>query len=493
MKKLFVLITITLICFPVLGQKQDSIWNAYVSGMDNEYDAYVRKLDKEYVSHLDKLNVEYENYMRKSWEEYTAITGIPRPKEDMPPIIFDKENQEHRSIKEIPIKVIQVPTPHPQPQPIAPIKGDNMQGSKIEVLFFNTPIAVRKPNNLSFTISESSNKGFADAWARMSNGDFNNLILDCVEVRNLYSLSDWAYLSFLQLLSEKLFGKSNEAVFLQAYIYALSGYSMRLAFGETGKLYMLIESEYILFDMLYFEVGDKTFYPLNCDEESLFICDAMIPDEKAMTLQIYQEQKLKYDTYDHLNTISNNEVNVQCAINKNMIDFFNTYPSGQLGEDFGTLWAMYANTPIDKRIRESLYPQLKKYIYGKNEEESANLILNWMQTAFEYQYDDSIWGYDRAFFPIETLYYPYCDCEDKSILFSRIVRDVMGLDVVLLYVPGHLATAVKFNSDIEGDFVIIDEEKYIICDPTCVGAPVGMSCTDDEDAEVIKLIRGNIE
>lgn len=487
MKKLFVLLTITLICFPVMGQKQDSIWNAYVSHMDNEYDAYVRQLDKDYESYLDKLNAEYENYMRKSWEEYTSITGIPRPIEDMPPIIFDKENHEHRSIKEIPVKITPIPTPQPRPKPIAPIKEDNTPNNKIEILFYNTPITVRKPTNLSFSIKESSNNSLADAWERLSNGDFNNLIYDCIEVREAYSLSDWAYLSFLQLLSEKLYGISNEAVFLQAYIYAQSGYSMRLALGQTGKLYILIESNYKLYERLYFEIENRVFYPLNCEERQLFICDAHFEEEKALNLQILRDQKLKYDASEQKILISNKGIKLQCAVNKNAVDFYNTYPVGHVGEDYGTRWAIYANTPMDQNISETLYPQIQKCIAGKNEEEAANIILNWMQTAFEYQFDDSIWGGDRAFFPAETLYYPYCDCEDRAILFSRIIRDVLDLDVVLLYFPGHLATAVKFNTDVEGDFLTVDSKKYIICDPTCLGAPVGMSCTEDKEAKVITL------
>lgn len=57
------------------------------------------------------------------------------------------------------------------------------------------------------------------------------------------------------------------------------------------------------------------------------------------------------------------------------------------------------------------------------------MILNWVQTGSEYEYDDKVWRHDRAFFAEETLYYPYCDCEDRSILFSRFVRDLLGLDV----------------------------------------------------------------
>ena len=144
-----------------------------------------------------------------------------------------------------------------------------------------------------------------------------------------------------------------------------------------------------------------------------------------------------------------------------------------VGDDFGTRWAMYANTPLSSRARDMLYPVLKRSVDGKTPAAAAGILLNFVQTAFVYEYDDKVWGHDRAFFPDETLYYPYCDCEDRSILFSRLVRDLLGLDVVLIYYPGHLATAVCFPGAVQGDYIMIDGKRYTICDPTYIGAPVG--------------------
>ena len=129
-----------------------------------------------------------------------------------------------------------------------------------------------------------------------------------------------------------------------------------------------------------------------------------------------------------------------------------------------------------------LYPQLRELIAGKSQWEAGNLLLNWVQTAFVYEYDDKVWGEDRAFFPDETLYYPYCDCEDRSILFSRLVRDLMGLEVILLYYPGHLATAVCFTEDVAGDYLLVNGKRYVVCDPTFINANVGRTMTDMDNA-----------
>ena len=174
---------------------------------------------------------------------------------------------------------------------------------------------------------------------------------------------------------------------------------------------------------------------------------------------------------------------------ENLISFFATYPTSMLDDNFCTRWSFYANTPMSERIKKQLYPSLQKTIQGKSQYEAANVLLNFVQTAFVYEYDDKVWGGDRAFFAEESLYYPYCDCEDRSILFSRLVRDLLGLKVLLVYYPGHLATAVCFTDNVTGDYISLNNQKYVVCDPTYIGAPVGatMPDMDNSSAKVILL------
>ena len=86
-------------------------------------------------------------------------------------------------------------------------------------------------------------------------------------------------------------------------------------------------------------------------------------------------------------------------------------------------------------------------------------MIDFVQRAFQYKVDDEQFGEERTLFANETLYYPYSDCEDRSLLYATLVRDLLGLDVVLLDYPEHIATAVKFNQDIDGDYMLINDES----------------------------------
>ena len=61
--------------------------------------------------------------------------------------------------------------------------------------------------------------------------------------------------------------------------------------------------------------------------------------------------------------------------------------------------------------------------------------------------------------------------------------------MALIYYPGHLATAVRFTETVKGDNVYANGKRYVICDPTYIGAPVGMTMPnmDNSQAKVILL------
>ena len=155
-----------------------------------------------------------------------------------------------------------------------------------------------------------------------------------------------------------------------------------------------------------------------------------------------------------------------------------------------TRWASYANTPLDEKVKDELYPQLKKLLEGKSQLESVNSLLNWIQFGIPYEFDSTVWGRDRAFYAEETLYYSGCDCEDRSILLTRLVRDLLGLKCVLIYYPGHLAAGVHFDEEVEGDSFVLEDESYVVCDPTYIGADVGLQMPDlDYDAAKLILLQ----
>ncbi len=379
----------------------------------------------------------------------------------------------------------------PDAQPVTPtIELPAVEYDYVSFTFYGTECDVRFDNSAHFRLADCSNQTLADTWLYLTDGKIDNLLYDCLQLRDTLQLSDYAYINLLQTMAEACMGKGNEAVFLAANAFCQSGYSMRLG-RKDDKLFLLYASKYDIYNHAFYSIDGKKYYPLGSEEKQMEICDVAYPGEQPLSLLIAKEQRLTYEASEARQLTSRRypEVSAQVSVNKNLIDFYNGYPSSMFGWNFLTRWAIYANTAMAEQVRETLYPALRKQIEGLGEREAANKLLNWVQTAFKYEYDEKVWGQDRAFFAEESLFYPYCDCEDRSILFSRLVRDLLGLKVVLVYYPNHLATAVEFTEEVEGDYIKHQGSNYVICDPTYIGAPVGrtMKSMDNLTARVILL------
>lgn len=476
------------------------------------------KSREEFEAFRKKINEDYASFLSEAWNPSEQKQTPPPPVDPtppVPPVVYepdpvveaDPEPEPHPiEIK----RVIVTPQPTPSPTPVAPLPDDikpNLdlipikgvpvpkREPMVAVRYLGTPVNVRWDKSTgAFRLSSVKEQSVADTWRILSDGRADKLLRDCLDLRKRLELSDWAYINLLKDVGEAVAGKnSNEAVILMAWLYCQSGYKMRLA-TSSSQLYMLYASDHLIYSQPYYRNGDDFLYAFNCNESNLNISGAQFPEEKPLSLIIASVPNLTANLSEP-RILKSKRYGTQLTSqsNKNLIDFYNTYPTSYINGDIMTRWAMYANVPASAEFKEYLYPELSKAVEGKSKRDGTEILLNWVQTAFPYEYDEVIWGEDRAFFADESLYYPACDCEDRSILFSRLVRDLLDIDVMLVYYPGHLATAVAFTDETEprGDYINFNGQRFTICDPTYINAGTGrtMPGMDNSSAQVIPLQR----
>ena len=470
---------------------QQSAFDRFKEQQNSKFDQFKADKQAEFDAFRKRVNEEYADFMRKSWESFPAHEADqPKKEPEVKPIDTPKPTIDTKPVQiAVKPKVVVVPTPEPAPEPIAPVKPKEETYKKVSIGYFGNIITIGFPQGDNLKLRALEENAIADAWKQLSDSRYDITVSTALNARKANNLCDWAYMKMLQAATEKQYGKTDEAVLAQAFLMTQSGYRVRLGMSET-KLYMLVASLYDIFDYRYYVIDGTKFYTVSGDKNvKMQITKANYNKEKSLSLQITKLPSFGAEPTPKRTLTSRKGVTASASVNRNMIDFFNTYPQACFNGDQTTRWAAYANTPVEKSVKDMLYPPLKKTIAGMSEREAVGILLNWVQTAFEYEYDDKVWGHDRAFFAQETLYYPYCDCEDRAILFSRLVRDLVGLDVVLLYYPGHLATAVAFNEEVKGDYLTYKNHKYVVCDPTFINAGVGrtMQGMNNQQAQVIAL------
>ncbi len=477
-----------LVCSLTAGAQNES-FEQYRDRKRKEFANYRETQRKKFAEYRRKRNEEFAEFVREKWSEFRPSPLIPKPKDDERPPVVAPKDDELPPPEPTPVPyedVIQVPQPNPQPEPIVPIEEVPIkeEDGTIPFSFFGTAEHVRMDKEKLLKLGTLDENTLADGWLKLSEEVYTNLIYDCLRIREERQLCDWAYLMMLKEMSETLCGTgSNEAVLLMAYIYCQSGYKMRLCVIDE-KLQMLFASEHIIFELPYFEIEGVQYYSMAEIEGDAAVCTGDFPQEKPLSLFIPREQK--FDNKDAGKTKHQSEkyagMVVETTANQNLLDFYATYPTSVIGEDVMTRWAMYANTPLSTSIKTAIYPALRAALKGKTYLEAVNELLNLVQTGFDYEYDDKVWGGDRSFFAEESLHYPYCDCEDRSILFSRLVRDLLKLEVILVFYPGHLATAVHIPNAVQGDYISLNGKNFTICDPTYINAPAGMTMPDMDNA-----------
>lgn len=462
----------------------------------DEFDAFRTEMHRDFESFRERIMREYIEFVKDPWKEYESVSPVPQPKkEPIPPVVLPDDGKDTTRVESKPIVIEEVVKPQPitpQPKPIEEIpENDYKNCNYVNVSFYGTPVKVRFDNNEDYRINTVSENSVAMALKVLATEKYDNCIFDCLKAREEYCLCDWAYLQFVQQVADEACGKTtNEASLLNAYILIQSGYKIRLAFSGE-RLYVLYASKHSIFNKSSYFIDGDNYYGLVELPSRLMISKASFPKEQNISLLIARQPNLAMNLSAKRQILSKTfpSFRVEAQTNKNLLSFYDTYPCSYYGGNYMTQWAQYANTPMDAQVVSTVYPALRKLLEGLTEKEKVSRLLNWVQTGFTYEYDDKVWGRDRTFFSEETLFYPYCDCEDRSVLLTRLIRDIIGLECILIYYPGHLATAVHFTTPVTGDYISLKGKKYIVCDPTYIGASIGMTMPEmnNSKAGVIML------
>lgn len=143
----------------------------------------------------------------------------------------------------------------------------------------------------------------------------------------------------------------------------------------------------------------------------------------------------------------------------------------------------FAESTIDPKFRNELVNQVKAQLAGLSPEAATQKLLTFIQWGFDYKTDDELHGFEKPYFVEENFFYPANDCEDRSILFTTLLWEVLGLESQLLAYPNHESASVKLPQCIRDDsyYYTFAGEPFVIADPTYQGAPIGAAMKDYRD------------
>lgn len=371
----------------------------------------------------------------------------------------------------------------PQPKPKAkPAMQSSLQKEfypSVAINYCNTKLYIDASMKGVINITSSQECAVADGYEALCRSNYKPLIANCQQAQKDFRLNDWGVFLFVKTAAEALCNDENSCIVMQQFLLNELGYRAKMARrGDRNQLLLFVATDCMVYGHPYFTKEGLNYYNINGTEACTFyMCNQ--DSKKAKTpvaMRLNNVPTLNSGVVSRQRTNKAGNVSVSVNVSKSLIDFYASMPQCDYG--------VYAKAPVAGSLAQEVLGTLRPLVQGKSEVDAANLLLNFVQTGFKYATDEEQFGFEKPFFVEELFYYPACDCEDRSVLFGWLVRELLGLDVVYLDYPNHIATAVQFKGDVKGDFLTVDGKRYTVCDPTYIGASIGMTMPNLRSAGV---------
>lgn len=441
--------------------------------LQKQFDAFRKEAQQSYQNFVDEKNREYIEFLQEAWRKFKMEKPIERPVRPEPPqpIAYEKP-----TLPKVPAQIdvddvvilpvpVQQPVPEKKPEPATPPQQPT---EWVVVDYYGSKIYVDNKLEGVLHLSGISEKEVAKGWETLCKTNYQGVISDCKNIREYYLMNDWGYALFMSKVAEALCGgENNEKVLMHVFLLSQSGYKVRMV-RNNNQLALIAAIDCMLYGVSFLTLnGEKYFNILSkqMDGEIYTYEKNFGGARRNVSMRLANSPVVRDLPEDRIHQAKGYPITVHSKVNRGLINFYKDYPQC----DF----SVYACAAMSDEFQETVLPALAEAVAGKTETEAADMLLNFVQTAFEYQTDDEQFGYEKPFFIDETFYYPYSDCEDRAVLYQTLVKNLLKLEVVLLNYPNHLATAVHFHAPVKGDFVMVGTKKYIVCDPTYINASIG--------------------
>ena len=367
--------------------------------------------------------------------------------------------------------------PEPAAEPRLPVSSTPTsplyrgESGRSKIVYSGLAFYLNNSLNRKCSLNGLNENAIADAYEALCNSDYKPLLADCAQIQKDLRLNDWGVFTLVRQVADTYCGTANESIVMQQFLLNEMGYKARMARKATeDKMMLFVATDCSIYAHPYITLNGQNYYNLSGNNEQcqFYMCQKDSPKAKnSVGMQLKEAPLFPGTVVSSTHQAKGSAARVTVDVPKALMDFYKDYPQCD--------YSVYFNAPVNAAMENRILSSLAPLVQGRNEADAANILINFVQTAFQYQTDGQQFGYEKPFFVEELFYYPYSDCEDRAMLFSYLVRKLLGLDVVLLDYPEHIATAVRFNGNVSGDYLMVNGWKYIVCDPTYIGASIGMT------------------
>lgn len=475
----------------------------------DDFEAYKRqqqqgaqKINAEFKEYKDKQDQEFADFLKGQWSEFNTYRGKVRIKEPKPrqiPVVSPVVPVRPLPSPVSPAPVSPTPAPvtpaaepvTPAPVVIAPViqpvmpppappqpKPVPVATDTLEIMFYGNAVRFSfDPQWKNYRLSGGARPEAMSAfWTMMSGSKYEATMLAINNSQRELKLDDWGgvtlWRSVVQALQPERMSEQN---LLLWYFLVKSGYDVRLGYAGAD-IHLFVAMKQPVYATKYTKVGDQTYYAVLAADHgdsirSFYTYEASYPNKlKPLDIQSASIGFTKTVTAQRVLSFDHKGKNIKLNVpyDRRLVEYLDSFPQ--------TEFELYFDTDGSSLVRHGLLAELKKFTAKMGEEEAVDFLLAFVQKSFAYKTDNEQFGREKYFFVEESLHFPYNDCEDRSVLFAWLVRELVGIKVIGLLYPGHMTTAVALKH-VKPEFSTVDYQgrQYVIADPTYIGGSIGVA------------------
>lgn len=441
--------------------------NAQQEFIENEKKSF-EQFAKERDEAIKKMDAEFAEFLKQEWKNYQLQTEkyVPdTPKPDTKPI-YTPNQTPPQQLKIEKVETIESCAEMPRLPFLAKSETDNTNLKNAQFKFYGNNVTIKYDPNINTNIGTINEQAISNVWSNLTKTNYSTTINDLLYYQNIFALNDWGFYQLVKQFSKQIANNSNGQTIATWFLLTKTNYKARIAF-TNNNLFILVPSTNNIYGKPFFTFENRRYYMLDGTATNVFTYNQDFPESRiVMDLNIYKPMNITAQLNNKFKEFNygGQQYKFNIKYDKNTIDFYTDYPQADI--------KIYFDATTSRQTKESLTSNLLPIIKDMDEVSATNFLLSFVQ-SFDYKTDEQQFGYEKFFFPDEMFHYQFSDCEDRAVLFAYLVKQLVGLDVIGLNYPGHMATAVCFNKHVDGSYIEYHNKQYIVCDPTYIGASIG--------------------
>lgn len=460
--------------------------SSYAQSEDDSFLDFYKQRTAEFKDWRSKANAEFSEYLAAAWEEFLVQRGKVDPIGPVPeePVYYNPEDAVQSALHGFPVPGIMAVPAYPVPVPA--VAADYDGGTSVSVDFFGIEERIPFLENMRLSRIGATEQDASIGWQLLSDSDYMEAVDAFNAMREKYSLSDWALYTAVKKYTDAVYIEEyvNEKVLTQMFLLNQMQYKARVG-ASGGSLILLLPFTGPIYQVSYITDGDEDFYifsytRLNSQDPLYTFSNDFSAADRKIDLVIDHQMVVGFDYY-RLKTLPEWSAmigeDVRVPLNVPCVKFSLDYPQSDL--------LMYHKSAVDPALQKAVFTYVKYKILkdSMTSEEAVAFVLGLIQKGFEYKTDYEMFGRSKPLFVEESFYYGANNCKDRVLLFSWLVKDLLGMDVAMFCYKGHVACGVVFPEEVAGDSFTFEGRRYVMCDPTYIGAPIGATMPKYRDVE----------